>query len=177
LPSPGDLDADFKLASLSIIDQVQSISQVGLITPFCGLVLTVSVLRKVFEHTLQAAPTDKSESQWGSPGFWDRHYSLLKLIRVRETLIEPMTLPRALYSDPVAFNVYLVFYAVKVKLYEAAIEEGERQDLPPTTVAASEAQLIVNALKIATAVRSSWGHQRFSVSTSYPRTSVNHLAC
>ncbi|KAF1934913.1 hypothetical protein EJ02DRAFT_416557 [Clathrospora elynae] len=166
LPSPGDLEPDFKLASLPIIDQVQSISSLDLLTPFCGLVLTVSVMRKVFEHTLQAAPADISESQWGSPGFWDRHYSLLKLIRVRETLIEPMTLPRALHSDPVAFNVYLVFHAIKVKLYEAAFEEGERQDLPPTTVSASEDQLIANALKIATAVRSCWGHQRFSCDNS-----------
>lgn len=166
LPSPGDLDADFKQASLPNIDQVQSISRPELLTPFSGLVLTVSILRKVFEHTEQAAATDRVESQWSSPGFWDRHYSLLKLIRIRETLIEPMTLPRALYSDPVAFNVYLVFHAVKVKLYEAAIQEGERQDLPPTTVAANEDQLIANALKIATAVRSSWGHQRFSCDNS-----------
>ncbi|KAH9869104.1 hypothetical protein J1614_008181 [Plenodomus biglobosus] len=141
-------------ASLPIIDQVQSITRPELLTPFSGLVLTVFALRKVFEHTLQTATAERIEPQWGLPGFWDRHYSLLKLIRVLETLIEPMTLPQALYSDPVAFNIYLVFHVVKID-YEGAIQEGERRDLPLATVAAIEDELIANALKIAAACDSS----------------------
>jgi hypothetical protein len=75
-----------------------------------------------------------------------------------------MSLSRTLSADAVAFNLYLVFQAVNVKLYEAAIEEIERQDLPFTALDANMEQLTANALKIATVVRSNWGHQRFSVS-------------
>ena len=168
LPSAGDLNLDFKPASLPNISEVDLMDKSETLTPFCGLVLVVSVLRKVLEHISQSLPSSNFESRWNPPGFWDRHYSLLKLLRVREALIEPMTSPRTLYSDAVVFNLYLVLHAIKVKLYEAAMEESERQGLPHTTVSDNNEHVNANALKIATAVRSSWGHQRFSVSLTIP---------
>lgn len=88
---------------------------------------------------------------------------MLRILKVVEALIEPLSLSRTLRSCAVAFNLHLVFHAVKVNLYEAAIDESERQELPFTEIDTNMDQLTSNALKIATAVRSNWCQQRLMV--------------
>jgi hypothetical protein len=134
------------------------------LTPFCGLILVSSTLRAVLLHTAQVLIAAREDGHHQSPGFWDRHYSLIKLLGAYETLINPIMCPRTLYSDSVVFNLFLVFYAVKLRLSEVALEESERQRLPAMVTAENMNQLRANALKIASGVRSSWGHQRFAVS-------------
>ncbi|KAL6154339.1 hypothetical protein ACJQWK_02143 [Exserohilum turcicum] len=163
LPSPGELDKDFQSSSLPHLGEAHTIAKSEILSPFCGLVLVVSVLRKVIYHTSQPSlPSSTSGFGYSCnlPGFWDRHFSLLRILKVVEALIEPLSLSRTLRSCAVAFNLHLVFHAVKVNLYEAAIDESERQELPFTEIDTNMDQLTSNALKIATAVRSNWCQQR-----------------
>jgi len=68
---------------------------------------------------------------------------------------------RVIYADPLAFNVYMTFCAIELRLWEAAVDEAEQTGLP---TAESMKQLQACAFKIANTVRVTWSVQRMAVS-------------
>lgn len=165
LPSASNLDSDLKLSPMpTLVDLHSGGTPPQQLTPFCGLILVASPLRAVLQHTTQVETTPKNYGHHHSPGFWDSHYSVIKLLGSYEKMLDPIISSHALHSDSVVFNLFLVFHAVKLRLSEVALDESERQHLPASVTANSSNQLRINALKIASGVRSSWGRQRFAVS-------------
>lgn len=144
-----------------------------LISPFTGAIFVVSLLRKIIQHTM-ATDSSKTTNQTNSkmkrmlhtthhssPGFWDRHYSLLKECNQYGNLLRHCTSMRVIYADPLAFNVYMTFCAIELRLWEAAVDEAEQTGLP---TAESMKQLQACAFKIANTVRVTWSVQRMAVS-------------
>lgn len=144
-----------------------------LVSPFTGAIFVVSLLRKIILHTIatdSSNTTAQSNSKIrkmvhtthrSSPGFWDRHYSLLKDCNEYGKLLRHCA--GAIYTDPLAFNVYMTFCAIELRLWEAAADEAAQTGLPTEE---STKQLQACAFKIANTVRVTWGVQRMAVSLS-----------
>ncbi|RYP76534.1 hypothetical protein DL770_007205 [Monosporascus sp. CRB-9-2] len=164
LPSPGNLDQEFDPSPMPYVYEAPFISNSDLISLFCGAVLVVSLARMVLEHASSRPKTTPLE---GVQGFWDRHYALVKLLNTYNALLKPISTMRAVYHDALAFNVHLVFIAVELRLYEAAIQEGEAQGLPPLVNAESVKQIQTSALRAATTIRSMWSRQRQMVTSFF----------
>ncbi|KAM7219430.1 hypothetical protein V8F06_005164 [Rhypophila decipiens] len=177
LPSPGTLDS--KLTPIRMPTLLQVASTISnpeeLITPFTGLVLAVSLLRKVFHHTtysdsLNPSNTATSGSQNPppilikkyppGPGFWDRHYSLIRECKEYDRLLRHLSSPRVLFNDPVAFNIHLTFCATELRLWDAALDEAERSGLSNTLDSTIQIQIL--GVKIANTIRSTWTMQRMA---------------
>ncbi|RYP20499.1 hypothetical protein DL765_002744 [Monosporascus sp. GIB2] len=157
LPSPGNLNQEFDPSPMPYVTEAPFVSNSDLISPFCGAVLVVSLARMVLKH---ASSRPKTAPLEGMQGFWDRHYALVKLLNTYSALLKPLSTMRALYHDALAFNVHLVFSAAELRLYEAAIHEGEAQNLPPLVNAEAAKHIQTSALRTATTIRSMWSRQR-----------------
>ncbi len=164
LPSPGKLDKTFSPSPMPYLTEAESINNPELLSPFCGAVLVASLVHKVFEHTMQSTDRESHRDRVGSSGFWDRHYKLVKLLGVYGELLKPLFTMCTLYCDPLAFDLYMSFCALELRLYKAAADEGENQGLSYLVSSESTKQVLASALKIATAVRSTWPSQRLAVS-------------
>lgn len=158
LPSPGPLDQTFDPSPMPYLTEVTLVSSPDLLTPFSGIVLVVSMMRRVQEHA------SLTETNGAQPGFWDRHYSLIKLFDAHEALLKSLCAMRTLLHDALAYNLYLTLLAAELRLYEVAVAEGRRQGLPPSVAAENAKNAHACALKIATTVRTTWSRQRSFVS-------------
>lgn len=189
LPSPGILDSRFTPAQMPTLPLAISAirNPEETIPPSTGIILVVSLLRKVVQHTLAAESFQQSTvtTQHGnknihnnnhnrkrllssagyhpSPGFWDRHYALIKECSEYGNLLRHFCSARVLYNDPLAFNIYLTFCAIELRLWDAALHEAEQSGLP--NAGESMRHVEVCAVKIGKTVRSTWGMQRMAVST------------
>ncbi|KAK4207406.1 hypothetical protein QBC37DRAFT_433484 [Rhypophila decipiens] len=177
LPSPGILDSKFTPIRMPTLPQVTSTvtNPEELIAPFTGLVLVASLLRRVFHHarssdSLHPSSTAASGSQdpppiltkkyRPGPGFWDRHYSLIRECKKYGRLLHHFSSPGVLYNDPVAFNIHLTFCATALRLWDAALDEAERSGLSSTLDSTIQIQML--AVKIANTIRSTWTTQRMA---------------
>lgn len=128
------------------------------ISPFAGLSIVVSLIGKVLEHV--------SHTKLGEPGFWDRHYTLAKTVEVHSALLKPLFALHTLYSDAVAFDVYLSFHAVMMLLYQTSLRQGEHQGIASDLLAFdSKKRLLAVALRVASTVKLVWSVQKKNVST------------
>ncbi|KAI0468800.1 fungal-specific transcription factor domain-containing protein [Xylaria cf. heliscus] len=152
LPSTGVLDDHFDPSSMPYVTDALSITDSNQISSFCGAAIVVSLLRRVLRHTTN---TGKEGT-----GFWDRHYKLLKTITSHEKILQPICTMRALYSDPLAFNLHLTFSALEIRLYEAAIARGDQDGLSTLINTQLKTHILTSALRIASTVRSSWATQK-----------------
>ncbi|KAM7206069.1 hypothetical protein V8F20_002851 [Naviculisporaceae sp. PSN 640] len=160
LPSPGNLDSRFTPTKMPTLPQATSSIQdpEEMISPFTGLVLVTSLLRKVIQHTLATESINRSHHT--GPGFWDRHYALMKDYNEYGRLLQHFSSLRVLYNDSVAFNIHLTFCAIELRLWDAALDEAEQSGLPNTLE--SMRQVHACALKIGNTVRSVWSLQRMA---------------
>ncbi|KAM7185308.1 hypothetical protein V8F33_012486 [Rhypophila sp. PSN 637] len=177
LPSPGTLGSKFTPIQMPTLPQVASTisNPEELITPFTGLVLVVSLLRKVFHHatssdSLHPSTTATSGSQdpppilvnkyRPGPGFWDRHYSLIRECKEYGRLLHHFSSQSVLYNDPVAFTIHLTFCATGLRLWDAALHEAERSGLSNTLDNTIQTQIL--AAEIANTIQSTWTTQRMA---------------
>lgn len=140
------------------VTEVSMVGNMGGLSPFCGAVIVLSLLRRVLGHL--------ADSNSQQTGLWDRHYKLVNLVDSYNNLLRPLFSTRAVYSDTVVFNMYLTFCGVEIRLYEAAIDQADQQGLSKLISTESAKQSLASALKVVSAVRSTWNSQRPLVSNS-----------
>ncbi|KAK7995531.1 hypothetical protein PG990_014304 [Apiospora arundinis] len=155
LPSAGDMDASLDPSQMPYVTEVTAIGNSQHISSFCGAVIVLSVLRRVLQHA-SGVPDPTVLPR----GFWDRHYKLVSMMDTCERLLRPLFSMRAVYTDTLAFNAYLTFCGAAIRLYEAAIDQGEQQGLSRLIIAESAKQSAASAFKVASVIRSTWGSQR-----------------
>ncbi|KAK8034600.1 Fungal specific transcription factor [Apiospora rasikravindrae] len=157
LPSAGDLDVAFEPSHMPYVTEVTAIgNDMGhQISSFCGIVIVLSLVRRVLQHV-----SDASDPTAQPTGFWDRHYKLVSLMDMYERMLRPPFSMRAVYADTLAFNAHLTFCGAEIRLYEAAIDQGEQQGLSRLVSAESAKHSIASALKVASTIRSTWSSQR-----------------
>lgn len=109
-----------------------------------------TLARQCMRHIMQGI-TAQSDSP--PPGFWDHHYVLSQAINDRMAVLHTHLNAKASREDPAAFSLLVNLCAVDLYLHEAAIEQAERQDLPPSVVAESRRRCSAAALKITSTLR------------------------
>ncbi|GKT92704.1 transcription factor [Colletotrichum tofieldiae] len=156
LPCPGALDDTFNPQSMPYLDGAKENDTTDTVSPFAGLSIVVSLIGQVLEHV--------SNTKLGEPGFWDRHYALVKTIEVHSPLLKPLFSLRTLYSDAVALDVYLSFQAVTMLLYQTSLRQGEEQGIASEMlVSDSKKRLLSTALGVASTVKSTWAMQKKNI--------------
>ncbi|KAK8037941.1 hypothetical protein PG994_014708 [Apiospora phragmitis] len=155
-PSSGDLDAGFEPSRMPYVTGVTATGNdmSHQISSFCGVVIVLS-LRWILQHV-----SDVSDATAQPTGFWDRHYRLVSMMDTYERLLRPLFSMRATYTETLAFNAHLNFCGTEIRLYEAAIDQGEQQGLSRLISAESAKNSMASALKVASTIRSTWSSQR-----------------
>ncbi|KAL5040892.1 fungal-specific transcription factor domain-containing protein [Aspergillus fruticulosus] len=152
LASPGELGPDFEATHMPLLTENVNLTPATHITSYSGLVLMATLARQCMRHVLQST-TAESDSPSPGSGFWDRHYTLSQAINDRMAGLQSHLSAKASREDPAAFSLLVNLCAVDLYLQEAAIDQAERQDLPPSVVAESRRRCSADALKIASTIR------------------------
>ncbi|KAK8046378.1 hypothetical protein PG996_014442 [Apiospora saccharicola] len=183
LPSPGPLDAHFTLFPMEKLADSYSIddAEKNRISSFAGIVLACAVARQCQPWaetvaTINPRPTS-ADSQAAShssiqtlskgtalsvQGFWDRHFSLLSVLRHRVELLSPHLTVYAVQSDPVSFGLYVYLCGIDIALQETAVAQVEKQVLSPAVAADSVKQSRAAAYRLVGAARGTLPRNRAS---------------
>ncbi|KAI8630514.1 fungal-specific transcription factor domain-containing protein [Xylariaceae sp. FL1651] len=158
LPSPGTLDLDFSPSTSLTLRETYDTQKISgcSISAFAGVVLACAISRRCQPHAEAVTMTPPSSSSIESPrtssligpmsttsgpptkSFWDRHFSLLTVLRHRIDLLGPHLTVRAVQKDVVSFALYVYLCGIDVALQEAAVVQAKRQEFSPIVAADSE---------------------------------------
>ncbi|KAK0644429.1 fungal-specific transcription factor domain-containing protein [Cercophora newfieldiana] len=174
LPSPGVLGADFSPCSTpTLADSYATHATTAFnpndaaISPFAGIVLACSIARRCgqsLSHTehptpaptpvtpTQPNPTQRPMSALDR-GFWDKHFSLLTVLKQRSELLAPHLTVRAVQTDPVSFGLYVYLCGVDIALQETAVTQVQRQGLSPEVASDSARRSRAAAYRLVGVVR------------------------
>ncbi|KAH7309681.1 fungal-specific transcription factor domain-containing protein [Stachybotrys elegans] len=156
LPSPASLDSTSKPSSMPYITETNLVSNPEMLSPFSGAVLVASIVRKVLDHSWLCTQSGRQDN---SSGFWDRHYSLLKLMSNFDALLHPFS-TRLMNLHPLAFDLQILFHGAEIHLWEIAFNQGEKRGLPPPVNEESAKHLLAMAQKAAATICSTWSRHR-----------------
>ncbi|KAH9908377.1 hypothetical protein F4778DRAFT_345755 [Xylariomycetidae sp. FL2044] len=116
------------------------------LSSYAGCVLMVDLALRCFDHGWEV------EMKKQRRHFWDNHYTLLKELDDRFSMLMIHLNAMSIQDDPVAFSVYMNLRATEVFFHQVAITQVEHQGLPALTAAESQKRSVASALKIAKAV-------------------------
>ncbi|KAK8012287.1 hypothetical protein PG991_009662 [Apiospora marii] len=183
LPSPGPLDAHFMLFPMEKLADSYSINDAekSRISSFAGIVLACAVSRQCQPWaetvaTINPRPTSAGSQSANHPanqtsskvvalsvqGFWDKHFSLLSVLRHRVELLSPHLTVCAVQSDPVSFGLYVYLCGIDIALQETAVAQVEKQVLSPAVAADSVKRSRAAAYRLVGAARGTLPRNRAS---------------
>lgn len=118
---------------------------------FSAWILVAELCIRAMDHETSSAPISNL-----SHSFWDDHYSLLRTLKERSTILQAHLNARSVREDPLAFTVHTNLCAIEIILHETALRQMERQGLPELLAAESWKRSTAAALSIANTVRLIW---------------------
>lgn len=125
-----------------------NLNNIATLSSYAACVLMVSLVINCFDHV------KNGRAKYEHSGFWDRHYSLTRLIQQQGELMSAHFTVEAASSDPIALTTQICLRAAEALIHGAAIREARSQGLPQEIVSASEncriaaAESIVNTLRL-----------------------------
>lgn len=141
------------------LDNVTTLSGTGLISPFAGVVLMISLYCRCLKHFQASYEQDQTGDL--SYGFWLYHYQIDKTVADYSTNLLGHLTSQARLDDPLALCLNMNLCAVNICLHQAAIEKAQKGKLPLSLIAESENRCTAAAMEIVGDVRLS---QRMDVS-------------
>ncbi|KAF9884964.1 hypothetical protein FE257_000874 [Aspergillus nanangensis] len=145
LAAPGQLGPDFQATPMPLLTNNLDLSSDSIVvTAYSSIVLMASLARRCMRHIEQP--------DTGS-GFWDHHYTLSEAINSYMASLHIYLSVKATRENPAAFSFLMNLCAVDLYLHEAAIDQAERQGLPPSIVTESRRRSTADALKITSTIR------------------------
>ena len=130
------------------------------LSSYAACVVMVDLAIKCYEH----AEDRGSESQ--GQGFWDRHFTLTKLIRDRSTMMQSHLSTEAACLDPIALTTNLNLRAVEVHFYEGAVKKAKNQGVSSSMHVENELCCMAATRSIVDTIQAVWRTQLSEVSAN-----------
>ncbi|KAJ3546442.1 hypothetical protein NM208_g1997 [Fusarium decemcellulare] len=151
LPLPGPLNSSLKQFRMPFLrDAKRSHS----LSSYAACVLMVDIAIKCFEHV------DPRSLQSQPEGFWDRYFSLTKLIEEYSRKMDPHLAYDAACRDPIALTTQLSLRAVEISFHAAAADKGRQQGFSLLMIAQNELSCQAAAESILETVKTVWASQQ-----------------
>lgn len=147
IPCPGDLASITEVSTMPSLPDIDTLSGVANLSSFAGTIITVSLLRRCFDHVRATLTHGISYS------FWDAHYQLDRAIRDGHEKLAPQQLATTQNTDVLSLMLQTKLAAVEIWLHETALAKVEQERLSEALAIEATTRCQAAAYKVVEAIK------------------------